>query len=333
MDFGDLQAEVDILSEESIADGLFEVAIGGGDDADIGLQGFATADAFEGVTFEDAEETCLNGGAHFTNFIKKQGSAIGLFEAAWPSFHCAGECAFFVSEEFAFEQAFAEGGAVDANEGAIASSAAIVNLPGDEFLAATAFAADQDIHIGFGDEQELFAELQHGGIVTDERLIVAELTAELLVEAACAVKSLLEAVAVADCFECDGELCGCCEGEFEVGSIERIVGIAGVEVDESQQAFVKQNRRANHAGSADFSEAVGLLKERVIGEVAGEDGFAGGEYDLRQAVGDAVIWEVANAVPCGELEFGGLGIGGGVGWSEEDGGDGGDSFAGKCIED
>ena len=55
-----------------------------------------------------------------------------------------GERSDFVSEEFAFEQGLAEGGAIDRHEGSGRPRAVLVDHPRDQFLARPAFSQDQN---------------------------------------------------------------------------------------------------------------------------------------------------------------------------------------------
>ncbi len=71
-------------------------------------------------------------------------AGVGRFEAAGAVVDGAGECAADVAEELAFEQAFAERAAVDADERAVAALAEVVDCMGDEFFARAGFAEKQD---------------------------------------------------------------------------------------------------------------------------------------------------------------------------------------------
>ena len=59
-------------------------------------------------------------------------------------FQSASEGAFFVAEEFAFNQRGNERAAIDGDEGTVGESAAEVNGAGDEFFTGAAFAGDED---------------------------------------------------------------------------------------------------------------------------------------------------------------------------------------------
>ena len=52
-----------------------------------------------------------------------------------------GESSFFVAEKFAFQKGFGQGGAVDCDEGVLASGTVGMQEPGGEFLAGSGFSA------------------------------------------------------------------------------------------------------------------------------------------------------------------------------------------------
>ena len=78
------------------------------------------------------------------DFIEKKCAAIGKFEAANFLRQRPRKSATFVAEEFGFEQARGNGGAVDLDESAFAAGTEVVNRARDDFLAGAGFAEDQD---------------------------------------------------------------------------------------------------------------------------------------------------------------------------------------------
>lgn len=103
-EFDDVEAVVEVLAESVLSDEGGEVAVGGGDDADIDADGSGASDEFEGFLLEDAEELDLDVGGDVADFVEEEGSAVGLLEASDAVAVGAGEGALDVSEEFAFEE-------------------------------------------------------------------------------------------------------------------------------------------------------------------------------------------------------------------------------------
>ena len=116
------------------------------------------------AVLEHAQQFHLDGERHVADFIEKQGAAVGLFEAAGAAGDGAGERAFFVAEQFAFQQIFRDRAAVDGDHLLLAARAVFVHRLGDEFLAGAAFAGDQDRRVGAGDAADQFENfLQRAG--------------------------------------------------------------------------------------------------------------------------------------------------------------------------
>ena len=154
----DVEAVEQVFAEIVLADGFDDVAVGGGDEADVHLKFLVAADAGEGAVFEEAEEFGLEGAAHVADFIQEDGAAVGFLDAAEFLADGAGEGAFFVAEEFAFQEVFGDGGAIDADVILLAAAAQAVEGAGDEFLAGAAFAQDEDGGVGGGDGLDELAQ-------------------------------------------------------------------------------------------------------------------------------------------------------------------------------
>ena len=73
-----------------------------------------------------------------------------------------------MAEELAFQEAFCEGSAVDADEGAAAASAELMNGFGDQFLASAGFAEKQYGGVGLGDLAGDAIDLLHSRAGADE---------------------------------------------------------------------------------------------------------------------------------------------------------------------
>src|ERR1700722_10196071 len=63
----------------------------------------------------------------------------------------AGEGSAFVPEEFAFQEASWDRGAIHLHEASIPPGAALVNRASDHFLSGASFSRDEDCHVRGGD--------------------------------------------------------------------------------------------------------------------------------------------------------------------------------------
>src|ERR1039458_319541 len=67
------------------------------------------ADALEGAGLEDAQDFGLGGERHVPDFVQKNGAVVALLELADALGGGAGEGAFLVAEQFAFQQVLRDG--------------------------------------------------------------------------------------------------------------------------------------------------------------------------------------------------------------------------------
>ena len=105
-------AEVKVFAKEFFADAGGEIAVGGDDDADVHVDGLRAANSFEAAFLEDPEKLGLAGQRELANFVKEESATLGEFDFANFAVAGSGEGAAFVTEEFVFNEAFGNGGAV-----------------------------------------------------------------------------------------------------------------------------------------------------------------------------------------------------------------------------
>ena len=162
VDVEDVEAVEEVGAQVALGDGVAGVAIGGGEDADIDILLGARAKAAKLAFLEDAQQLGLGADGHFADLVEQQRAAGGQLEAAGAALDGAGEGAFFVAEDFAFDERFRDGGAVDGDEGPRLARAEVVKGAGDQLLAGAAFAGDEDGDVGGGDLFDQAEDLAHG---------------------------------------------------------------------------------------------------------------------------------------------------------------------------
>src|ERR1700683_3050025 len=111
----DVQAMKQVFSEIVLADGFDDVAIGGGDEADINAQFVIASHSRERAVFQEPQQLCLQWTAHVSDFVQEYRAAVGLFDSTEFLPDSAGEGASFMSEKLAFEEVFGDRGAVNAD--------------------------------------------------------------------------------------------------------------------------------------------------------------------------------------------------------------------------
>jgi len=105
MDRHHAQPEEEVLAEFALGDHPREVAIGGGHQPHVHLDGGIAADALEGALLaEHAQELHLRGAVDLADFIEEKRAAIRLLEAADAPLGRPGERPFFVPEQFALQE-------------------------------------------------------------------------------------------------------------------------------------------------------------------------------------------------------------------------------------
>ena len=159
----DIQAVIQILAELAGLHHLDHVAVGGRDQADIDLDGFPRTDRIDLAFLDGAQQFHLHVERQFRHFIEEQRAAVGFLKFADMLAGGAGEGAFLMAEENAFDQVFRNGAAVDGDEGAAAAFAFALDGAGDHFLADARFAFDQDRNVGLGAAAAEPHDIGHGG--------------------------------------------------------------------------------------------------------------------------------------------------------------------------
>jgi hypothetical protein len=132
-----------------------KIAIGRGDDADLGTQHARAAEPHELAFLEDAQQLRLNGRRHFPDFVEEQHAAAGLLDTTGLVGHRSCERAALVPEQLGLEQLIRQRRAVDRHERSLAPSRRMVNESRDHFLARARLAGEQDGRFGLGDARRL----------------------------------------------------------------------------------------------------------------------------------------------------------------------------------
>ena len=158
----------EVLAEAAGRGQRFQVLVGGGDEADVGVDRRVAADALELLLLQQPQQLRLRGGRHVADFVHEDGSAVGLLELADAAAVGAGERAALVAEKLAFQQRLGNRRAVDGQKRGPAAAAVLVDCPRHHFLAGAAFAENQHGHVLRGDPPDGLVELLHGRRVADQ---------------------------------------------------------------------------------------------------------------------------------------------------------------------
>ena len=139
-DGDDGEAEVEVLAEVALLDGLLEVLVGGGDHAHVDLQRLLGADALDLALLQHAQDLGLGAQAHVPHLVEEDRALVGELELADLLLGGAGERALLVAEELALDQLLGDGRAVHLDEGLVLAQAVAVDGAGHQLLAHAALA-------------------------------------------------------------------------------------------------------------------------------------------------------------------------------------------------
>ncbi len=145
VDLDDVQTVVEIFPETSFLHALHKIGIRGSDDPDVHGDDPRVANRGEFLGLDDMEQFDLERLRQFTDLVQEQGAGVRHGDEAFLVLVGRREGAFFVAEELAFEQVLRDGPAVDGDKWLVFARSCFVDRLGNESLACSAFAGDQDI--------------------------------------------------------------------------------------------------------------------------------------------------------------------------------------------
>src|SRR5207249_7643936 len=179
----DVEAVVEVGAELPFLDRGREVAVRGGDDADVDRDRLHAADAQELAMLEYAQQLRLRRRAHLADLVEEERPLVRELELAELLRVRVGERALLVAEELALEQRLRDGGAVERDQRAVGARAPVVDRLGDQLLAGAALTGDEDRGAELRDGFDRLEDLLHLRRAADDVadvVAVADLAAELL---------------------------------------------------------------------------------------------------------------------------------------------------------
>src|ERR1700693_5371482 len=150
-----VEAEIQVTAERPFGHGLLQNSVGGGKDADIDRNAAGTADGANLLFLNRAQKFGLEIDGQLADFVEEHGAAFGDGEESVLGLIGAGERAFDIAKELAFDQCGHERAAVDGDEGFVVERSGVMNGARDHFLASTALPENQHgvgAIGGFGDD-------------------------------------------------------------------------------------------------------------------------------------------------------------------------------------
>ena len=91
MDAHHVKTVEQVFAEITLGHLLLEVLVGGGEHADVGLEGLVAADTRVLALLKHAKQLALHSQRHVPDFVQEQRATIALFKAAHTLVHGTGE--------------------------------------------------------------------------------------------------------------------------------------------------------------------------------------------------------------------------------------------------
>jgi hypothetical protein len=141
--------------------------------------GFLGADRIDLAFLQGAQQFDLDVERQFADFVEEQRAAVGLLELADALVGRAGERAFLVTEQDALDEVFGDRAAVDGHERLAGALALALDGAGDQLLADTGFAFDQNRNVGIGGAATERDDTLHG-VAAHDQVFEGQLAFDLL---------------------------------------------------------------------------------------------------------------------------------------------------------
>jgi hypothetical protein len=137
------QAVVQVAAEAAGLDLGAQVAVGRGDEAEVGGDGLAGANGLVGALLQHAQQLHLQRQRQLADLVQEERAALGERDAAAPAARRARERAAHVAEQLALQQRLGDGAAVHRDERARGARRAAVDEAREHLLAGARLALQQ----------------------------------------------------------------------------------------------------------------------------------------------------------------------------------------------
>ena len=164
----DVQTEVEVLTEPTLADLERKVAVGGRNHPDVNPYRRHAANPLELAFLQDTQDLGLRLETHVADLVEQNRAAVGELELPYLALVRASERAPLVAEQLTFQQRLRDRHTVELHGGPIGPLALGVNGFGHELLAGAAFTQHQHGGIRPHDFVEGLEDLSHGRRLADQ---------------------------------------------------------------------------------------------------------------------------------------------------------------------
>src|SRR6202041_3553751 len=138
------------------------------DKADVDVNCLVTAQPFELLFLQRAQQLRRQRRADVADLIQEQSTVIGEFKTAALLHQSASECALLVAEEFAFDKPGWNGRAIEPYKCAVSSWTEAMDCARNQFFSGARLAVEQHSSSGWGDNLDLVEDFAQSGTCAHE---------------------------------------------------------------------------------------------------------------------------------------------------------------------
>src|SRR6185437_888529 len=164
-----------VFAEVAARDFILQVLIGGSDHAYIHLDSFIIAHASELLLIQLAQHLGLGFQAHVADLVQKQRALVRLFELALFVAGRAGESAFAMAKQLAFDPVFRNGGAIHFHKEIIFAQAVRVDCVRHQLFSRSRLTIDQHAAVAWSHYANLLAQRFHGNALPRDNALALQL--------------------------------------------------------------------------------------------------------------------------------------------------------------
>src|SRR5579863_6551882 len=169
-----IEAVIEVLPESSVFERRAKIAVCGGDQPNSHFDSARSTQPLKFALLQHAQKLGLRRRRDIADFVEKQVALVGQLKFSGLAGGRSGERAFFVTEQFALQKVFGDGGAINFDEWPRRPPRMLVNGTRDKLFAYSAFPADQDRGICRGNTLDGRKDLLHLGAAShDVRILIA----------------------------------------------------------------------------------------------------------------------------------------------------------------
>src|ERR1039457_4166213 len=163
-----VETVIQIRAERAGADCLLQIAVGGGNHANVDLGLLGAAHALELAALQNSQELRLHFQGKISNFVQEDCRAGGKLESALLAGHRTGEGALLVAEQFGLDDAGGQGGAVHGNQRFVLQRTGLVHGPGNQLLSGSGFAENEDCRPGLRNGRDILNDLSNPRALSEQ---------------------------------------------------------------------------------------------------------------------------------------------------------------------